>query len=120
MKSLLIKDFRLSASVLTYAFLAASLMTMLPGYPILCGAFFVSLGLFQSFQNAREANDIVFSSLLPIAKSDVVVELIGGTQNFAHAKSLNRSRTNSRYGKKFKKRKSWRCGEQQNGQIYRH
>jgi hypothetical protein len=34
--------------------------------------FFVTLGIFQSFQNAREANDIIFSTLLPIAKKDVV------------------------------------------------
>ena len=47
-------------------------MFFIPGYPILCGAFFITLGLFQSFQAAREANDIVFSSLLPIAKKDVV------------------------------------------------
>ena len=47
-------------------------MTLLPGYPILCGVFFITLGIFQSFQSAREANDIVFSALLPIAKRDVV------------------------------------------------
>ena len=47
-------------------------MTLLPGYPILCGVFFITLGIFQSFQNAREANDIVFSALLPVAKHDVV------------------------------------------------
>ncbi|MBQ2223840.1 MAG: ABC-2 transporter permease, partial [Oscillospiraceae bacterium] len=43
-----------------------------PGYPILCGVFFITLGIFQSFQSAREANDIVYSALLPIAKRDVV------------------------------------------------
>ncbi len=72
MKSLLNKDFRLSASALTYAFLAASLMTMLPGYPILMGAFFVCLGLFHSFQNGRETNDILYTALLPVPKRDVV------------------------------------------------
>ena len=45
---------------------------MLPGYPILCGVFFITLGIYQSFQSAREANDIVFSALLPMAKRDVV------------------------------------------------
>ena len=72
MKNLLNKDFRLSASALTYAFIAASLMTMLPGYPILMGAFFVCLGLFHSFQNGRETNDILYTVLLPIPKGDVV------------------------------------------------
>ena len=72
MKNLLVKDFRLSASPLTYAFLAASLMTMLPGYPILMGAFFVCLGLFHSFQIGRETNDILYTVLLPVPKGDVV------------------------------------------------
>jgi len=39
---------------------------------VLCGVFFTTLGIFQSFQNARETNDILFSALLPIAKRDVV------------------------------------------------
>ena len=72
MKALLRKELRLSASILSYLFIAFSLMTLLPGYPILCGAFFITLGIFQSFQNAREANDIVYSALLPMAKRDVV------------------------------------------------
>lgn len=72
MKNLLIKDFRLSASALTYGFLAASLMTMLPGYPILMGAFFICLGIFHSFQDGRETNDILFTVLLPVPKSDAV------------------------------------------------
>ena len=72
MNPLLRKEMRLSASVLSYIFIAFGVMAMLPGYPILCGAFFVTLGIFQSFQSAREANDIVYSALLPIAKQDVV------------------------------------------------
>ena len=72
MKNLLIKDFRLSASALTYGFIAASLMTMLPGYPILMGAFFICLGLFHSFQDGRETNDILYTVLLPVPKSDAV------------------------------------------------
>ena len=72
MNALMNKEMRLSASILSYIFIAFGLMTFLPGYPILCGAFFVTLGIFQSFQSAREANDIVYSALLPIAKKDVV------------------------------------------------
>ncbi|MBQ1378202.1 MAG: ABC-2 transporter permease [Lachnospiraceae bacterium] len=72
MNNLLRKEMRLSASILSYLFIPFGLMFLLPGYPILCSAFFVSLGLFQSFQSAREANDIVFSALLPVAKRDVV------------------------------------------------
>ena len=72
MRDILRKEIKLSASVLSYLFTLFGLMFFLPGYPVLCGAFFVCLGLYQSFQTAREANDIVFSALLPIAKSDVV------------------------------------------------
>ena len=72
MRDILRKEVKLSASPLAFLFIAFGLMFFLPGYPILCGAFFVTLGLFQSFQTAREANDIVFSALLPIAKKDVV------------------------------------------------
>ena len=71
MRNLLIKEMRLSASVLSYLFIAFGCMFFLPGYPILCGVFFSCLGIFQSFQNAREANDLVFSALLPISKRDV-------------------------------------------------
>ena len=72
MGNILRKEMRLSASILSYLFILFGFMFLIPGYPILCGAFFVSLGLFQSFQSAREANDIVFSALLPIAKKDIV------------------------------------------------
>lgn len=71
MRNLLAKEMRLSASILSYLFIAFGLMFFLPGYPVLCGAFFSCLGIFQSFQNAREANDLVFSALLPVAKRDV-------------------------------------------------
>ena len=72
MNALLKKEMKLSALLLTYLFIAFGAMTMIPGYPILCGTFFITLGIFQSFQSAREANDIVYSALLPVAKKDVV------------------------------------------------
>ena len=72
MRNILWKEMKLAASPLSYLFLAFGLMFFLPGYPVLCGAFFITLGLFQSFQRMRESNDIVFSALLPIAKRDVV------------------------------------------------
>ena len=72
MRNIMRKEMKLSASPLSYLFILFGLMFFLPGYPILCGAFFVTLGIFQGFQYAREANDIVFSSLLPISKKDIV------------------------------------------------
>ena len=72
MRNILLKECRLSASPLSFLFIPFGLMFFLPGYPVLCGVFFVTLGIFQSYQNAREANDMVFSALLPISKRDVV------------------------------------------------
>ena len=72
MRKMLKKEMTLSASVLSYLFIAFALLAFCPGYPILISAFFVCLGIFQSFQASREANDIVYSALLPVPKSDVV------------------------------------------------
>ena len=49
MNVLLKKEMRLSALLLTYLFIGFGVMTLVPGYPILCGAFFITLGIFQSF-----------------------------------------------------------------------
>ena len=69
---LLKKEIKLAASPLSYLFIVFGLMAFVPGYPILVSAFFLCLGLFQSFQAAREANDITYTALLPVAKADVV------------------------------------------------
>jgi len=72
MINILYKELKLSASFLSYIFILFSFMFFIPGYPILCGAFFVTLGIFKSFQNYVETNDIIFSSLLPVSKKEVV------------------------------------------------
>lgn len=72
MTKLLYKELKLSASPLSYFFTAAAFLTFVPGYPILLGAFFTTLGIFYSFQTMRENNDIQYSLLLPAAKADVV------------------------------------------------
>lgn len=72
MGKILLKEMKLSASILSYVFIMFGLMFLLPGYPVLCGAFFTTLGIYQSFQNTRETNDILFSALLPISKENVV------------------------------------------------
>ena len=73
------KEIKLSASPLSFLFLLFSLMTMIPGYPILVGAFFVCFGVFQSFQNGCLNNDILYTVLLPIKKTDAVKAKYGFT-----------------------------------------
>lgn len=72
MKKLFMKEATLCAAPITYIFIAFAAMAMIPGYPILVSAFFVCLGIFYSFQNGRESNDVLFTALLPVRKSDVV------------------------------------------------
>ena len=64
MNKLLKKELRLTAAPITYFFLTFALMTLIPGYPILVGRFFITLGIFYTFQMARESNDILYTALL--------------------------------------------------------
>jgi len=72
MNKLIKKEFTFSGQPISYYFLVFSVMTFLPGYPILCGSFFMCLGIFFSFQAAREGNDALFTALLPVRKADAV------------------------------------------------
>ena len=71
-RKLLRKEMKLAASPLSWLFITFALMTFIPGYPILVGAFFVCFGIFQSFQSGRENNDILYTVLLPVSKTDAV------------------------------------------------
>ena len=73
MRNLLFKEFKLTSLPLTYIFLLFSLVTFIPGYPISIGAFFLALGIFQSFENARLQNDILFTMLLPVSRREAVL-----------------------------------------------
>lgn len=72
MYKLFIKEIKLSSHPLSFLFIVFSFIFLIPGYPILCAPFFVTLGIFQSFQKARENRDILFSVLLPITKKEIV------------------------------------------------
>ena len=72
MKKLLYKEMRLSANPLSYWFIAFSAMTMIPRYPILVGSFFICLGIFYTYQQVRECDDITYTVMLPVRKQDVV------------------------------------------------
>lgn len=72
MKKLLYKEMKLSANPLSYWFIAFSAMTMIPRYPILVGSFFICLGIFYTYQQVREYDDITYTVMLPVKKRDVV------------------------------------------------
>ena len=72
MKKLLYKELTLSANPLSYWFIAFSAMTMIPRYPILVGSFFICLGIFYTYQQVRECDDITYTVMLPVRKQDVV------------------------------------------------
>lgn len=72
MRKLLYKEMRLSANPLSYWFITFSAMTMIPRYPILVGSFFICLGIFYTYQQIRECDDITYTVMLPVRKQDVV------------------------------------------------
>ena len=72
MKKLLYKEMKLSANPLSYWFIAFSGMTMIPRYPILIGSFFICLGIFHTYQQIREYDDITYTVMLPVKKKDAV------------------------------------------------
>ena len=72
MKKLFYKEMKLSANPLSYWFIIFSVMAMLPRYSILVGAFFICLGIFHTYQQIREYDDITYTVMLPVKKQDVV------------------------------------------------
>jgi len=73
MKKLFYKEMKLSANPLTYWFIAFSAMTMIPSYPILVGSFFICLGIFHTYQQIREYDDVTYTVMLPVKKRDIVI-----------------------------------------------
>ena len=72
MKKLFYKELKLTANPLSYWFIAFSAMTMIPSYPILIDSVFICLGIFYTYQQLREYDDITYTVMLPVKKQDVV------------------------------------------------
>ena len=72
MKKLFYKEMKLSANPLTYWFIIFSAMTMIPRYPILVGSFFICFGIFHTYQQIREYDDVTYTVMLPVKKRDIV------------------------------------------------
>ncbi|MCQ2796824.1 MAG: ABC-2 transporter permease [Bacilli bacterium] len=76
MKSLLYKEFRLAMHPVCYVFtLLFPLMVLIPNYPLFVGTLYIVpmfSVLFLGANKGKQSNDLFYSALLPIRKSDIV------------------------------------------------
>ena len=80
MKALLYKEFKLSMHVMCYIFIAAfPFMILIPSYPVAIGFIYVLSCypvLFLGTNKGQQSNDLLFSTLLPVRKKDIVLARI--------------------------------------------
>lgn len=72
MKNLIKKELKLVVQPINYIFLIFGAMVLIPNYPYLVSFFYPTLGIFLMMMTTRENNDLIFSALLPVRKSDAV------------------------------------------------
>lgn len=80
MKALLYKEFKLAMHPICYLFiLLFPLMILIPSYPIAVGFIYVLAAypiLFLGANKGQQSNDLLFSTLLPVRKKDIVLARI--------------------------------------------
>ena len=80
MKALLYKEFKLAMHPICYVFIAAfPLMILIPSYPIAIGFIYVLTCypiLFLGANKGQQSNDLLYSTLLPVRKKDIVLARI--------------------------------------------
>ena len=76
MKALLYKEFKLAMHPICYVFVALfPFMMLIPGYPIAIGFIYILSCypiLFLGANKGQQSNDLLFSTLLPVRKKDIV------------------------------------------------
>lgn len=72
MKQLVLKEFKLAMHPTALIFLALSAMLLIPNYPYYVVFFYTGLAMFFTCLTGRENNDVFYSLLLPVKKSQVV------------------------------------------------
>lgn len=72
MKHLLYKEFKLAMHPTMYIFLLLSIMVLIPSYPYYVAFMYICLGMYFTFLQGRETNDLFFTATLPVRKKDVV------------------------------------------------
>ena len=80
MKALLYKEFKLAMHPICYVFIASfPLMILIPSYPVAIGFIYVLTCypvLFLGANKGQQSNDLLFSTLLPVRKKDIVLARI--------------------------------------------
>ena len=80
MKALLYKEFKLAMHPICYVFIALfPFMVLIPSYPIAVGFVYVLSAypiLFLGANKGQQSNDLLFSTLLPVRKKDIVLARI--------------------------------------------
>ncbi len=80
MKALLYKEFKLAMHPICYIFIALfPLMILIPSYPLAIGFIYVLSCypiLFLGANKGQQSNDLLFSTLLPVRKKDIVLARI--------------------------------------------
>ena len=80
MKALLYKEFKLAMHPICYIFIALfPLMILIPQYPLFVGFIYVLSCypiLFLGANKGQQSNDLLFSTLLPVRKKDIVLARI--------------------------------------------
>lgn len=72
MKNLLYKELKLTANLQTYIYCFLSMTIMIPSYPSLVSFFYPLVGLTIIFSISTANRDLLYTSILPIRKRDVV------------------------------------------------
>ena len=80
MKALLYKEFKLAMHPMCYVFITVfPLLILIPKYPIAVGFIYVLSAypiLFLGANKGQQSNDLLFSTLLPVRKKDIVLARI--------------------------------------------
>ena len=80
MKALLYKEFKLAMHPICYVFICVfPLMILIPSYPVAIGFIYILSCypiLFLGANKGQQSNDLLFSTLLPVRKKDIVLARI--------------------------------------------
>ena len=80
MKALLYKEFKLAMHPICYVFICTfPFMVLIPRYPVAVGFIYLLSAypiLFLGANKGRQSNDLLFSTLLPVRKKDIVLARI--------------------------------------------